>query len=59
MFTLTDRASTLPSNIMVVYPVRGLLERKILEENLQNSNESMTARFKLVVVSIIIYLHII
>ena len=38
-FTLTDRASTIPSN-MVANPVRGLLDRKISEEHLPSSNES-------------------
>ena len=41
-FTLTDRASTIPSNIVYVVanPVRGLLDRKRSEEHLQSSNES-------------------
>ena len=40
-FTLTDRASTVPSKIYVVAnPVRGLLDRKRSEEHLQSSNES-------------------
>ena len=43
-FTLlsTDRASAIPSNIYAVAnPVRGLLNRKISEEHLQSSNESI------------------
>ena len=42
-FTLTDRASTIPSNIRGCKSlvVRGLLDRKKSEEHLQSSNESM------------------
>ena len=41
-FTLTDRASTMPSNIRGCQSgmVRGLLDRKRLEEHLPSSNES-------------------
>ena len=54
-FTLTDRASTIPSNkrySMVANPVvvRGLLDRKRSEEHLliliQGSNESMKTKTK-------------
>ena len=39
-FTLTDRASTIPSNIhyVVANPLRGLLDRKRSEEHLSSSN---------------------
>ena len=45
-FTLTDRASTTPSNILYVIanPVRGLVDRKTSEEHLQSSNESMETK---------------
>ena len=39
-FTLTDRASTIPSNIRGSNPVRGLLDRERSEEHLPSSNES-------------------
>ena len=43
---LTDRASTIPSNIRgVANPVRGLLDRKRSQEHhLQSSNESMKTK---------------
>ena len=42
-FALTDRASTIPSNILygVANPVRGLLESEKSEEHKQSSNESI------------------
>ena len=43
--TLTDRASTIPSSIVLIAnPVRSLLDRKISEEHLQSSNESMKTK---------------
>ena len=42
-FTLTDRGSTISSNIYAVAdPVRRLLDRKTSEKRLQSSNESKT-----------------
>ena len=42
-FALTDRASTIPSNILygVANPVRGLLDSEKSEEHIQSSNESI------------------
>ena len=49
-FTLTDRASTIPSSIIYVVAnpvvVRGLLDRKRSEEYLQSSNEIMKKKKK-------------
>ena len=38
-FTSTDRASTIPSNILL--SIRDLLDRKISEEHLHSSNKSI------------------
>ena len=43
-FALTDRVSTIPSKSTVANTVRGLLDRKILEQHLQSSNESVKSQ---------------
>ena len=46
-FTLTDRASTTPSNITVANPVRGLLDRlNILEEHAKKSSSASIKKLK-------------